>query len=279
MGASREERVDQYPEALAGRAGAVAAGLGALTGEVWDGAVAAVAPSAGWRAPLPHGCGALVAGGDEGWTAGAGAALHVLGPRGEARAVLRGHDGPVTALAPLSAARVASGARDAQVRLWDLEALAPLEVRDRHETDVTLLAAAGDRWTSYSQADRQLFLWENTAPEPAAALVSASEATALAMRADELFLGLASGAVETWDLRKLDAPVSSVRHHTGAVRVVAFGEGKSVATASDDCTARLWDVDGDAGIIRHTDFVRGLIWFDGEWVTASWDKTIRFTKL
>ena len=49
-----------------------------------------------------------------------------------------------------------------------------------------------------------------------------------------------------------------------------------LTAAGDDHVARIW---GSDVVVRHGDFVRGLAVLGGELVTASWDKTLRLTKL
>ena len=82
----------------------------------------------------------------------------------------------------------------------------------------------------------------------------------------------------------MQQPIGELRlliGHTGAVNGIAFSpDGKTIATGSDDKTARLWSAttgEHIATLTGHTDDVKGVAFSpDGNTIaTGSYDKTVR----
>jgi serine/threonine protein kinase len=99
---------------------------------------------------------------------------------------------------------------------------------------------------------------------------------------------IATGAAVLWPKTPAPEPVGEVRGfvgHTAAIEKVAFTpDGKRLITASQDKTARVWDVATGAELKKlegHTAAVRGLdVLPDGRRaVTAGWDGTVRLWDL
>ena len=77
-----------------------------------------------------------------------------------------------------------------------------------------------------------------------------------------------------------------IRHfiHNFPVETVRFSpDGKSLATASDDYTARVWDIANGTEIanVSHNDYVRDVAFSpNGKYIaTASYDKTAKVWKV
>ena len=87
--------------------------------------------------------------------------------------VLRGHDGPVNAVAISPDNRwVVTGSLDKTARLWDLSAKDPAAnpvVLRGHEGAVTAVAISPDnRWVVTGSLDKTARLWDLSAKDPAA---------------------------------------------------------------------------------------------------------------
>jgi WD40 repeat protein len=167
-------------------------------------------------------------------------------------------------------------------------------VFDLHGGAISLTAASGDVFATFSGFDRQLHVFKVGEESPIHSLTTPSEASGLSFSPDgsSLLVGLYSGAALTYDLKQFKEPRERCAHHTAALRRFAF-LGNSVisglccfslsflfshisCSAGDDHVARVW---GSDVTVRHGDFVRGLAVQEGALVTASWDKTLRVTKL
>mmetsp|Transcript_5256 Transcript_5256/g.8132 ORF Transcript_5256/g.8132 Transcript_5256/m.8132 type:complete len:271 (-) Transcript_5256:31-843(-) len=106
---------------------------------------------------------------------------------------------------------------------------------------------------------------------------------------DTLAVGGEDSTVRQLDIRKASETLSAVTVHKAPVRRLAYSPHNPalLATASDDCTARVISVEN--GITRtrlvvdgHKDFVRGLAFHPQDkslLVTGSWDRTTRLTQV
>lgn len=162
-----------------------------------------------------------------------------------AEAQLRGHGGPVRALAIAPDGKAAlSGSFDTVVIRWSLARNAAEQVMRFHEGAVNAVAILPDGRLVTAGADARIALWRPGEPQP-----------------EQVFEG-----------------------HEGPVVALAVSpDGKSIASASWDRTVRLWPVDGGAPrvFIGHQQNVNGVTFTpDGEFlVSAGYDATVRIWPL
>lgn len=170
--------------------------------------------------------------------AGVFAALLLIGLPVSA-AELRGHGGPVRALAVADAETVVSGSFDTTVIVWSLSRATALSVRQFHNGSVNAVAALPD-----------------------GRFVSAGE----------------DGRIAVWE-RATDRPVRVLEGHTAPVAALAVApDGAKIASASWDGTARIWPTNGSEPRILsgHQGNVNGVVFLDnGAIATAGYDATLR----
>jgi cytochrome c len=162
-------------------------------------------------------------------------------------AELRGHGGPVRALAVDGQGRVLTGSFDTRAILWDLETGAAEQVLRLHEGGVNAVAFLPDGALVTGGQDGRVALWRPGAAEPER-VIAAHEGpvTALAVAPDD-----AAVASSAWDgtarLTRLDGAGSLVLEgHEGNVNAVVFREDGGIVTAGYDHSLRFWGPDGVA---------------------------------
>jgi cytochrome c len=176
-------------------------------------------------------------------TAGAALAILVAQP---AVADLRGHGGPVKALAVAADGKVAiSGSFDSTAILWSLGDGSALRVLRFHHGVVNAVAALPDGRFATAGEDGRIALWRADRPAPVAVILGHSAPVAgLAVSPDGKTLASAS-----WDTTVRVTPLAGgearvLSGHTGNVNGVAFlAGGHALVSAGYDATLRIWPLD------------------------------------
>ncbi|MGA4956331.1 nSTAND1 domain-containing NTPase [Streptomyces lavendulocolor] len=200
---------------------------------------------------------------------------------------LRGHRGPVNAVAFAPGARlVASASSDGTVRLWrvaDRRTTATYGVRGR----VRAVAFAPDgRTLAVTSTEGPVRLWDPAGRRAGAgaavlpARTTGARSVAFAPRGRTLAVAGADGTVLLWDVPGARV-VALLPGHAGRVNAVAYApDGRTLVSAGSDRTVRLWD--GASGrplaVLRgHTDEVLGAAFApDGRTVaTGGVDRAVR----
>jgi cytochrome c len=162
-------------------------------------------------------------------------------------AELRGHGGPVRALAVDGQGRVLTGSFDTRAILWDLDTGAADQVLRLHEGGVNAVAFLPDGGMVTGGQDGRIAIWRPGAAEPERVIVThEGPVTALAVAPDG-----AAVASSAWDgtarLTRLDGAGSLVlAGHEGNVNAVAFRRDGGLVTAGYDHSLRFWGPDGVA---------------------------------
>ncbi len=169
-----------------------------------------------------------------------------------AQAQLRGHGGPVRALAVSPDGQSAiSGSFDSSAIRWSLERNAAEQVLRFHDGAVNAVAYLGDGRMATGGEDARIALWRPGEPQPTAVLTGhTAPVVVLAVSPGGTTLASAS-----WDRTARLWPLAGgaprvLGGHTQNVNGVAFTpDGHAVVTASYDTTLRIWPLAGGAPTI------------------------------
>ena len=208
--------------------------------------------------------------------------LSLLGALGcAAHAQLRGHGGPVRALAISADGKQAvSGSFDTSVIRWSLTRNVAEQVLRFHDAAVNAVAWLPDGRVVTAGADGKIAIWTSGKAEPDKVLEGhAGPIASLAVSPDGKLLASAS-----WDrtLRLWPLPQGRSRvleGHTQNVNGVAFApDGKAVVSAGYDATLRIWPLAGGSATVRTlpTPLNGVTVAPDGEIVAAGADGKLYF---
>ena len=166
---------------------------------------------------------------------------------GPAEAQLRGHGGPVRAVAiSPDGARIVSGSFDTTIILWSLPTSLAEQVLRFHEGAVNAVIFLKDGRVATSGEDASIAIWELGRPKPVSVLKGhTAPVVALAVSPDGNTLASAAWdhTARLWSLR--DGASRTLEGHTQQVNGVAFApDGRTVVTAGYDLTLRLWPMAG-----------------------------------
>lgn len=181
----------------------------------------------------------VVTGSDDGsvmvWDVDSGALLREL----------RGHAGPVRAVAALPGGRVVSGSDDATLRIWDVETGRTTSTLAGHTTDVVAVAALSDgRIVSGAGrfgSDLKLRVWDATGAP--LATIDDSPADLAVLPSGRVVAGSTAGFVRVYDLDRPGLAVTLAGHEGRVTHVAALPDGR-VASSDDACQVRIWNVAG-----------------------------------
>jgi cytochrome c len=171
-----------------------------------------------------------------------------------ANAQLRGHGGPVRALAiSPDGSHAVSGSFDTSAIRWSLSRNVAEQVMRFHDGAVNAVAWLKDGRIATAGADTHIAIWTQSQPEPDRMLDGhTGPIVALALSPDGTMLASAS-----WDhtvrLWPLDGGAPRVLEgHAQAVNGVTFSpDGRDLVSAGYDATLRIWRL-SDGGVSVHT---------------------------
>jgi cytochrome c len=199
-----------------------------------------------------------------------------------AHAQLRGHGGPVRALALSPDGKTAvSGSFDTSAIRWSLERNAAVQVLRFHDGAVNAVALLKDGRIATSGADARIAIWRPGEQKPQIVLQGhTAPVVALAVSPDGATLASAS-----WDRTARLWPLAGgaprvLEGHDQNVNGVAFmPDGRALATAGYDATLRIWPLAGSASPVVKTlptPLNAVAVAPDGEIVTSGADGKVYF---
>jgi len=164
-----------------------------------------------------------------------------------AHAQLRGHGGPVRAVAiSADGAAALSGSFDSSAIRWSLTRNAAEQVLRFHDDAVNAVALLRDGRAVTAGADGRIAIWSEGKTQPDRVLQGhTAPIVALSVSPDGATLASAAWdqTVRLWPLAGGETRV--LEGHTQNVNGVAFTpDGKSVVSAAYDLTLRIWPLDG-----------------------------------
>ena len=178
--------------------------------------------------------------------------LFVLLLMSPALAQLRGHGGPVRALAVSADGQTAvSGSFDSSAILWSLTRNSAEQVLRFHESAVNAVALLPDGRIISGGSDGKIAIWRKGDTTPERVLEGhAAPVVSLAVSPDGAMLASASWdrTIRLWPLNG-GAP-RVLEDHQQNVNGVAFTpDGKALVSAAYDLTLRIWPLDGGAPVV------------------------------
>ena len=199
-----------------------------------------------------------------------------------AQAQLRGHGGPVRALAISSDGKTAvSGSFDTSAIRWSLQTDTAAQVLRFHDGAVNAVALLPDGRIATGGADARIGIWRPGEQQPRTVLEGhTAPVVALAVSPDGAILASAS-----WDRTARLWPLSGgaprvLEGHEQNVNAVAFmPDDRSLVTAGYDATLRIWPLHGAASpaiVTLPTPLNAVAVAPDGEIVTAGADCNVYF---
>jgi cytochrome c len=208
--------------------------------------------------------------------------IAILLSASDAAAQLRGHGGPVRALAIAPDGKTAiSGSFDTSAIHWSLERNSAEQVLRFHDSAVNAAIFLPDGRFASSGADTRIAIWQPGEATPRAVLEGhAAPVAALAVSPDGALLASAS-----WDHTARLWPLSGgaarvLEGHRDNVNGVAFTpNGHSLVTAGYDATLRIWPVTGEGApdiVTLPTPLNAVAIAPDGGIITAGADGKVYF---
>lgn len=169
-----------------------------------------------------------------------------------AHAQLRGHGGPVRAVAvSVDGAEALSGSFDSSAIRWSLANNSAEQVLRFHDDAVNAVALLRDGRAVTGGADGRIALWSAGKQQPDTVLEGhAAPVVALAVSPDGTTLASAAwdNTIRLWPLSG-GAP-RVLEGHSQNVNGVAFTpDGKAVVSAAYDLTLRIWPLDGTVPVV------------------------------
>ena len=198
-----------------------------------------------------------------------------------AEAQLRGHGGPVRALAVAPDGRSAiTGSFDTSAIRWSLARNAAEQVLRFHESAVNAVAILPDGRHVTGGEDAKIAIWVPGNPQPVRTFEGhTAPIVGLAISPDGATIASASWdrTIRLWPVAGGEARV--LEGHDQNVNGVAFSrDGKQLVSVGYDATVRIWDLAGGAPVIvtLPTPLNAVAIAPDGEIVVAGADRNVWF---
>ncbi|MBX9907711.1 MAG: c-type cytochrome [Beijerinckiaceae bacterium] len=207
------------------------------------------------------------------------AVLFLAAPAPAPAQELRGHGGPVRAVAASPDGRFAmTGSFDQSAILWRLESGAADKVLRFHQGAINAVASVNGLGFATGAEDGRIALWQGDAAEPARVLEGhKGPVSAIAVSSEGGHLASASWDETVRVVSLADGTARVLEGHKGPVNGVAFAPGGAVVSSGYDATLRIWPADGGAArIVTLPAALNGVVVApDGEIAVAAADGILR----
>lgn len=178
---------------------------------------------------------------------------------------------------------VATGSADKTVRLWNLTTHGQVAMLEGHSDSVNSISFSLTRPAIATATwNGEIRIWDTSTYKPIASTSVRGKPYAIAFSPDgKTLAGSDSEDVKFWDSVTLKE-VKTLKGHTDSVFALAFShDGKFLATASGDRTAKLWAVAGGEEVTTYAGHSESVLAIgfspdDNTLVTGSKDRTAKF---
>lgn len=192
--------------------------------------------------------------------------------------------------------KLATGAEDKQIRIWDIASKSIRHVFTGHEQDIySLDFSRNGRFVASGSGDRTARVWDLESSQQVLTLSIEDGVTTVAISPDGNYVAAGSldKVVRLWDA-KTGYLVERLEGHKDSVYSVAFSpNGKDLYSGSLDNTIKMWELSSPRGVpmgnapkggfnkttfVGHKDFVLSVAPSpDGQWlVSGSKDRCVHF---
>jgi cytochrome c len=170
-----------------------------------------------------------------------------------AQAQLRGHGGPVRAIAiSPDGTQAVSGSFDTSAIRWSLQTNAAAQVLRFHDGAVNAVAFLPDGRIATSGEDARIAIWRPGELQPSAVLAGhTAPVVALAVSPDGTMLASASWdhTARVWSLAGGASPRVLEGHQQNVNGVAFTPDGRALVTAGYDATLRIWPLAGSTPVV------------------------------
>lgn len=208
---------------------------------------------------------------------------------GELIRELEGHGGSGTGVTSVAFSPdgkyIASGGDDQTVRLWDARTGELIVEPLQYESMVTSVAFSSDSRRIAISEDIRVWVWdvelEEHITEPLQGHQDSVLSVAFSPDGQQIVTGSRDDTVRLWDVEEGQPIGQPFLGHEADVNSVAFSlNGQRIVSGSDDWTIRLWDAKYGQPIGKllqdHGNSISLVLNSNGQWITGSWDGTVRF---
>jgi WD40 repeat protein len=195
---------------------------------------------------------------------------------------LKGHAAGVECIA-VSSTRVASGAKDGSLQLWQLDSGVPDASLRGHSDRISALAFVDVDDLVSGSYDKTLRVW-NTAVAAERLKLEGHTGSICAVDVHpdkrQVLSGSYDHTLKLWDVRKGGAAVATMSEHSGPIIACQFDRlGKLVVSSSRDTTLKVWDMRKRNRCLftlkDHRDWVKCFQFDSKRLVSGSYDHTIK----
>lgn len=201
------------------------------------------------------------------------------------------HDDTLLSLSVFSDnAHLVTGGMDCCIKVWDVENLISTHSFHYGHTDIVTgvdVQRSNNSVFISSSFDSCALMWDIRKSKPACSILEKDGCGLTAVSwnptCDNIVaIGVDDGSITLMDIRKTDNLLCEPLVFSRPIHKLTFNpdpeRSEQIACCSDDTLVKVLDTNKDCNVIyennSHSDFVRGLTWYNDKLLSCSWDDTV-----